>query len=78
MGGDVGVSTIGSWAVVCTGGGGGAVAGVIWAITLGSSGEFTLGAGWVFCCALEDGGIGSGGLVRKMLQIRVRYSNRLV
>ena len=66
MGGAVGVSTLGGWAVLCTGGGGSAVAGFIWAITLGSAGGFTLGAGWVLYCAVEDGGIGSGGIVRKM------------
>ena len=58
MGGAVGVSIIGGWAIVCTGGGGGTVAGGIWEITLVAAGGFTLGAGWVLCCAMEDGGIG--------------------
>ena len=75
MGGAVGVSTLGGWAEVCTGG---SVVGGIWAITLGAAGGFTLGAGWGFCSTVEDGGIGGGGLVRKMSQMRVRYSNRLV
>ena len=78
VGGAVGVSTLGVWAGVCTGGGGGAVVGVctgggggavvggIWATTLGSSGGFTLVSGWVLYCDVEYGGIGGEGLGRKM------------
>ena len=75
MGGAVGVSTLGGWDKVCTGGGGGAVAGGLWEITLGAAGGFTLGSGWLFFCATEDGGIGGGGLGRKMLWMQVRDSN---
>ena len=52
VGGAVGASTLGGGAEVCTGDGGGAVAGGLWTITLGASGGFTLGSGWVFCCAV--------------------------
>ena len=38
MGGAVGVSTLGGWAKVCTGSGGGDVAGGLLAITLGAAG----------------------------------------
>ena len=77
-GGDIVVYTLGVWDKVFTGGGGGAVEGGLWAITLGASGGFTLVAGWVFCCAVEDGGIGGKGLGRKMLQMRVRDYSCLV
>ena len=43
--GAVGVYTLGGWAEVCTGNSGGAVAGGLWAVTLGASGGFTLGSG---------------------------------
>ena len=75
MGGAVGVSTLGGWAKVCTGGGGGAVAGGLWETTIGATGGFNLGSGWVLCCVMEYGGIGGGGLGRKMLRMRVRDSN---
>ena len=66
VGGAVGVSTLRVWAGVCTGGGGGALVGGIWATTLGSAGGFTLVSGWVLYCDVEYGGIGGEGLGRKM------------
>ena len=77
-GGSVGVSALGCWSEVCTGDGGGAVAESLWSITLEDPGGFTLGSGWVFCYAVEYGGISSGGLGRKMLWMRVRSSNSSV
>ena len=60
-GGAVCVSTLGGWAGLYTGDGGGAVAGGRWEITLGAAGGFTLGSGLVFCCVVEYDGIGGGG-----------------
>ena len=73
-GGVVGVSTLGGWAGVCTGDGGGAVAGGRWEITLVAAGDFYLGSGWVFCCSVEYVGVGCGYLGRKMSRMRVRAS----
>ena len=67
-GGVASVSTLGGRSVVCTGGGGGTGGLGRWTITLGDSGGFSLGAGWV-CCS---------GLVRKMSRMRVRFFKRSV
>ena len=68
----------GGWEEVCTGYGVGAVAGGLWAITLGADGWFTLGAGWMFYFAVEYGGISGGGLGKKMSRMRVRDFKRSV
>ena len=73
-GGVVGVSTLGGWAGVCTGDGGGAVVGGRWEITLVAAGDFYLGSGWVFCCSVEYVGVGCDYLGRKMSRMRVRAS----
>ena len=75
-GGAASLSPLVVMAGVFTGDGGGSGAGGRWAITLGASGGFFLGAGWVLCSGLEyGGGIGLG---RKMSRMRVRDSKHLV
>ena len=70
------VSTLGVGARVFTGECGGAGEVDLWAITLGSAGGFSLGAGWVLCSGVDyDVSVGLG---RKMSRMRVRASNRLV
>ena len=75
-GGAASASTLGGGSGLCTEDSGGAGAGGRWAITLGAAGGFSLGSGWVLCSGVEYGG--GVGLGRKMLQMQVRASKRLV
>ena len=74
----VGLPTLEGWAGLFTEDGGGAVAGGRWAITLGATGGFTLGSGWLFCFDVEYGVISGGGIGRKMSRTRVRASKSSV
>ena len=67
-GGADSVSTLGVGAGVCTGDGGGTTGVGCWASTVGASGGFSLGSGWVWCSV--------GG--RKMSRMRVRSSKCLI
>ena len=73
-GGAVDISSFGGGTGVCTGDGGCAGAEGCWVITLGATGGFSLGAGWVLCSGIEYGRIIRRGLDRKMSRIQVRGS----